>query len=189
MGRRVRKERGSSAEGTSAEGSSAEGSSAEGSSAEGIVLSPELVELLESGVSILVGTCDDELRPDACRGLGARVSADRRVVTVLLNDALAGRLRENLANGGRFALAFSRIFDHHSLQLKGRAVALRRGDAEDELTQQRYLVAFGEQISVAGMPRSVIQQVRISPCLAVDMVVDAVFDQTPGPRAGMEVAS
>lgn len=152
-------------------------------------MSPELAELLQSGVSILVGTCNHERRPEAARGLGARVSADGRVVTVLLNGALAARIRDDLADGGRIAVAFSRIYDHHSIQLKGRAVAVREGDANDQAIQQRYLVAFAEQLSIAGMPRSVVHQIRLAPCLAVDMVVDAIFDQTPGPRAGVEVAS
>ena len=170
-----------------------QGSSTEGSPPGGLALSSEQVELLESGVSILVGTCDANHRPETTRGLGVRVSADRRTVTVLLNAALANRVRADLAAdraaGGRIAVAFSRIFDHHSIQLKGRAVALRDGDGEDTLVQQRYLVAFAEQLSIAGLPRSVVQQIHLSPCLAVDVEVEAIFDQTPGPRAGVEVGS
>jgi hypothetical protein len=148
MGRRVRQGR---------------GSSAKASSPEGLVLSEELTELVESGVSILVGSCDADGRPEALRGLGARVSADRQRITVLLNGALAKRTRDNLADGGRLAVAFSRIYDHRTIQLKGRAVTLRDGSPEDEAIQQRYLVAFSEQVSVAGMPRSVVRHPRRGP--------------------------
>lgn len=164
-------------------------SSARGGTPDGPRLSDELVELVESGVSMLVGTCDAAGRPEAVRGLGARVSEDRRRVTVMLNAALAARTRDNLLEHGRLAVAFSRIFDHRTIQLKGHVVSIRDGDPGDHALQERYVVAFAEQVSLAGLPRSVVRNVRLEPCLVVELEVDALFEQTPGPRAGEALSS
>lgn len=147
-------------------------------------LEDEVVELIESGASIIVGTCNADLEPECARGLGARASADRRRLSVLLNGALSARMCDDLASTGRIAVAFSRIHDHHTIQVKGRVCGVRDGDPEDAALAERYLVAFGEQVSVAGLPRSVVQGIRRSPLLVVELAVEEIFDQTPGPTAG-----
>ncbi len=152
-------------------------------------LTEALVELLESGVSMAAGTCGAELEPECVRGLGAHVSPDRRRVTLLLNGALCERLRCHVADNPRIAVAFSRIHDHHTIQLKGRVLSIRDGDEDDEAAVARYLVAFAEQLALAGLPRSVVRQVRCCPCIALTLVVEEIFDQTPGPEAGRRLAA
>lgn len=155
-----------------------------GKEREAPLLTERLVELIESGVSIIVGTRDANLRPDSGRGLGARVSPDRRHITLLLNGDLCTRLRANIEDNGRIAVAFSRIHDHQSIQLKGRVTATRDGSPREVKAQGRYLIAFAEQLANAGFPRSVVRNVQYAPCFAVDVEVAEVFDQTPGPGAG-----
>jgi hypothetical protein len=87
------------------------------------------MDLVESGVSILVGTRDEQLRPVSVRGVGARVSSDRRSVTVYLPEATSQKPVENLRANGEIAVAFSRPFDNLAVQIKGRCsrVALAGG--------------------------------------------------------------
>jgi hypothetical protein len=147
-------------------------------------LSEELVDLVESGVSISVATRDAHLRPECQRVLGVEVGADRQSLTLLVNGALAGRMRANLEDNGHVAIIFSRIADHRAIQLKGTLRSMREGGAHEGAVQQRYLAAFGEQTAPVGLPRAVIRNIHVTPCLALDITIEALFLQTPGPEAG-----
>jgi hypothetical protein len=147
-------------------------------------LSEELVELMESGVSIMVGTRDARLRPWCVRAQGAVVGADRRHVTVFLPVATSERAVRDLEDNGRIALTFSRPFDHRTIQLKGRAVRVRAGTPQDRVRQERYRAALCEQLHVVGMSRAATRRLSFWPCHAVDVLVEASFEQTPGPSAG-----
>jgi hypothetical protein len=149
-----------------------------------LLLSEEIVEFVESGVSVLVGSRNAEMRPECIRGFGATVSKDRSRLAVYLTAELATRMRADLEENGRVAIAFSRFVDHKTLQLKGRVVALRAGTPDDHAAQQRYIAAFGEHLSIAGLPRSILRRVRLGTLLVVDLDVEEIYLQTPGPDAG-----
>lgn len=152
-----------------------------------LVLSPDVTEFLESGVSILVGSRDHDNKPECVRGLGAAVSPDRSSVKLFLHEDHAKRLCADFADNGRIAVAFSRFLDHKTLQLKGSVREVRNGTDADTVLQERYLSAFAEQISFAGLPASVLRRVRLSPAVVVAFDVEEIFQQTPGPDAGIRI--
>jgi len=154
-----------------------------------IVLGEALVEFLESGVSIVVGSRDANNRPECARGLGAKVGDDRRTLTLYLNHALSERMRGDFADNGRIAIGFSRIYDHRAVQLKGRVTGMRPATEQEHAIQERYLAAFSEQVSYAGLPRSVLRNVKLRPAMAIEIEVDELFHQTPGPGAGRRIES
>jgi len=43
---------------------------------------------------------------------------------------------------------------------------------------------FADVLDLVGVPRRITRSLARWPAFAVDVEVDAVFDQTPGPRAG-----
>ena len=151
-------------------------------------LSEELTEFIESGVSTIVGTRDAALRPCVMRASGAFVSEDREHLTVFLNQALAARTRQNLAQTGWIATTFSRPIDHRTLQVKGRVVELRPARAAERARIERYLAAFVEQLYCVGLPRALVRRLRVWPSLAVVIEATDVFSQTPGPGAGARIA-
>jgi hypothetical protein len=51
----------------------------------------ELLELVEGGASILVGTRDEALRPECLRAVGAELGADRSTLVVYVPSELAAR--------------------------------------------------------------------------------------------------
>ncbi|HSD86931.1 MAG TPA: hypothetical protein VLB44_05430, partial [Kofleriaceae bacterium] len=63
-----------------------------------VALPGDLVEFIESGVSMLVGTRDPQLGPECMRGGGATVARDRRSITLLLNERTGTRTIENVKN-------------------------------------------------------------------------------------------
>jgi hypothetical protein len=143
-----------------------------------------VVELIESGVSILVGTRDEKLRPATVRGVGARVDANRRQVTVFLPDATAGRAIRNLKSNGQIAVGFSRSYDHFSVQIKGRCTSVRLANKDERKFPAQYAIAFVENMYTVGLPRAVIKRLHHWPAWSVTFDVSDVFSQSPGPGAG-----
>lgn len=148
------------------------------------IVSEDLAELFESGVSILVGTRDASLVPEATRGCGAIVHPDRRRLTIFLPTSVAGRAVANLEDNGKIAVGFSRVLDHRTIQVKGKLEGTRPAtDAEREVIA-RYHVAYAEMIYMVGIPRARTRTMNVWPSVAITFEVTDIFHQTPGPGAG-----
>lgn len=152
-------------------------------------ISPELTELMESGVSILVGTRDAKLRPECVRAVGARIHAGGESLTVYLPEAVALRTLKNLDDNGQVAVTFSRPIDHRTIQVKGTCLGVRPAGEEDRLLQEDYLAALREQLQLVGLPRVVTRRMRWWPSVAVRVSVRELFQQTPGPQAGARLSA
>ena len=152
------------------------------------MISPELAEFLESGVSILVGTRDAELRPDCLRAIGARVGGKGQELSVFLPDGTIGRNLDHLRDNGRVAVCFSRPLDHRSMQLKGRVLSLAAADDSDRPWIDRYRNAFAQELAFLGLPQRVTYRMAHWPCWRLRFAVESIFVQTPGPGAGQPLA-
>lgn len=148
-----------------------------------------LVEFIESGVSILLGTRDDDLVPEAMRACGAVVDQTRTRLTVYAHTRVAERTLANLRANRQMAVTFSRAIDHHTVQLKGECVEMREADARDDAIVDAYKSRFVEQLYIVGMPRSITSRFCVRPAWALTLAIADIFVQTPGPGAGarMEV--
>lgn len=149
----------------------------------GRTIPESLVAYLESGVSVMVGTRNRELRPTAMRAAGARVHADGRTLDVYLPLVTADRAIADVRESGRAAISFSRPIDHLSVQLKGRA-RVREGGEPDRAAVSAYLSAFAEQLELVGLPRVLVERLTIWPAAVLEVEVESLFTQTPGPTAG-----
>lgn len=144
----------------------------------------DLVAFLESGISVLVGTRDARLVPEATRAVGARVEGGRAELTVLLPAATSAAALANLRDNGRIAVCFSRAFDHRAVQVKGRAVEVRDAEASDRALVERYRAALADEWGRVGVPPRATLRLAHWPCVAVRLRVEGIFLQTPGPGAG-----
>lgn len=143
----------------------------------------EVFELIRGGAPMAVATADAERRPSCLRGLGADPGPGR-TLTVYVNATLAGRMRADLEVNPRIAVTLSRLPDLRSIQLKGVVRAVRPATAHDHAIRARYLEALAEQLSLAGLPRSLVRRVVAEPCLAIELEAQELFEQTPGAGAG-----
>lgn len=148
------------------------------------MISADLAPLLESGVSILVGTRDANLVSECTRGLGARVDAGGAELTTFVSEPLAGRTLENVADNGRIAVCFTRPIDHYSIQVKGRVIEVREASAEELLLVDRYRAAIARTLAEIGLPTRFTMRIASRPCWAVRLAPETMFVQTPGPGAG-----
>lgn len=148
------------------------------------MIGAELQQFLESGVSVLVGTRDRMLVPEAVRGFGLQVVADGRELDVYLPEAWAERTLANLADNRRVAVSVARPEDHRSVQVKGAMIAIREAGAPERAALERYRDALIANFSVIGYPPRLFHRLNVWPCRVVRMRVESLYEQTPGPRAG-----
>lgn len=144
----------------------------------------ELAEFLESGLSVIVGTRDRRLVPEATRGFGLRVEADGRELAVFLPRAWNARTFSNLRDNGRIAVSVSRPEDHRSVQVKGRLLELREAIDEDRDAIERYRERLVPSWGFVGIPPDATRRVAAWPCDVARIAVESLFEQTPGPLAG-----
>jgi hypothetical protein len=151
------------------------------------VIETEVAELLESPCSLLVGTVDGHGRPDATRGWSAQLLGPDRLRLLVATEAR--RAIANLADGGRLALTTTHFVTMVSWQLKGRATLVEEATAADRIRFDAFCAGCLEILAPLHMvSEETIARITPAGVVAVEMVVEQVFDQTPGPGAGARIA-
>ena len=143
-----------------------------------------LVELLEGGVSVLLGTRDENHRPEVARAVGASISKDRAEVTIYLHEVWGAKALANLRANGELAVGFSRPYDNLAIQLKGKCTRFVPSTESDRGVVDRYHGSYSEALYMVGFPRSLTRRFRMWPATGVTFAVRDIFVQTPGPEAG-----
>lgn len=146
-----------------------------------------IVDLLQTGVSVVVGTRDADLTPECTRAWGIRVEPDRRRVTIFLTDAVSGQTLANLRENGRIAISCTRPTDHEACQLKGRLRTIRPATERDRDRITAWHREFVAEIVAIGVPQETAEAWITGPALAVEIDVTDVFQQTPGPGTGEKI--
>lgn len=144
---------------------------------------------MESGVSIIVGTRDAALRPEAMRAMGFRVASDLKGGTLFLPCGTAEKTILNLGSVPLLAVTFSETTTHRTVQVKGRARRVREAREDERPWVERYLQAFAAELEVVGMPRRLSSRLNHWPAWAIELEASDLFVQTPGPRAGTRLTA
>ena len=150
-------------------------------------LNPELIALIDSGVSVIVASRDPQLRPSLMRGMGSRISADGCLITVFLRPSQSQVLLADLQAGGPIAVVFSHPPTNRTVQLKASGVRIRAVEPSDQAALRRYRVVMQNNLGQLGfVPDYVAAAFSVLPgdLVAVEFTPEAAFDQTPGARAG-----
>lgn len=152
------------------------------------LISKELADFLESGLSFTVATRDDELLATGIRAWAARVHDDRGAVTLYLHKPAATATLRNLKFHGEMAVCIDRPSDNCACQLKGRFLAVRPARAGERREVERQAAGFLAELEAIGIPRAMTAGWAHWPCVAVDMQVTEIYEQTPGPGTGGPLA-
>ena len=146
-----------------------------------------IVELLQTGVSVVVGTRDAGLMPECTRAWGIRIGKDHRSVTIFLTEAISQKTLENLRENGQVAISCTRPTDHVACQLKGRLRSVRPAISRDYQHSKNWHREFIGELIAIGVPACLPEAWITEPAVAVDIDVMDVFHQTPGPGTGEKV--
>lgn len=147
-----------------------------------------IVQLLQTGVSVMVGTRDASLMPECTRAWGIHVGTDRGTVTVLLSESIAGKTLDNLRENGMIAVTCTRPTDHITCQLKGKVRSMKSVNSAQQKMSRQWHHEFVAELKAIGVPSALGEAWIVEPTIAVEMAVTDVFDQTPGPGAGKRIA-
>ena len=146
-----------------------------------------IVDLLKTGVSVLVGTRDASRIPECTRAWGVHVGADRGTVKIFLSETFAGKTLDNLRENGMIAVSCTRPTDHITCQVKGRVQWIKPMTSAERELSRRWHREFMAELQAIGVPAELSDGWIAEPTVAVEIAVIEVFDQTPGPGAGRKV--
>jgi hypothetical protein len=146
-----------------------------------------IVHLLQTGVSVMVGTRDASLMPECTRAWGIQIGADRGAVTIFLSESFAGKTIENLRGNGKIAVTCTRPTDHTTCQLKGQVSRITPASSSHRDASRRWHRDFVAELRAIGVPTKLSEAWIVEPSVAVEIAVTEVFDQTPGPGAGRKI--
>src|SRR5947209_10981177 len=139
----------------------------------------------DEGMSIFVGTVGSDGRPAGCRGIAVTSPDQLKTVTVYVPMATSRDVLTNIAANKRLAIVGTYPPDHSTMQLKGTTTAVRlASDDEAEFLHYR-IERFADILHAIGIPRRNARAINHWPAFAIAMKVDEIFEQTPGPNAGM----
>ena len=141
----------------------------------------------DGGTSVLVGSADTNAVPACCRGIAVSTDATLTRAVVYVPVATSRDVVANAATTRKLAVMITRVVEHVGVQLKGTVEAIRMAGDDEAPFVRRRLNQFADVLDGIGLPRRIFRSVSHWPAFAVELKVDEVFDQTPGPRAGASI--
>ena len=152
-----------------------------------MMIDAELASFMESTVMIIIGTCDDALRPQIGRAAGAIVDRATGGVDLIVSNWQWPETIANVGRNGRLAVTFARPSDYVSYQVKGRATVIPTSAAH-RACAARYVEAMTAILVGNGL------DVRVTTPWLVDrepaalrLAAEMIFVQTPGDKAGQRL--
>ena len=151
------------------------------------MVSDRLRKSVAPGRSIIVATADADGVPTACRGIALKTDNDFETVTLYVPVATSHETMANIATTRRIAIGSSEIATHETVQIKGLTRGVRLAPPSDESFVRERLEALAATLGDIGLPRRVTRSFTHWPAFAIDVSIEEVFDQTPGPKAGTPI--
>jgi hypothetical protein len=152
------------------------------------VLDAEHVAFLaRAGISSAVAARDDANQPSVAKGLGVRVSADRRLVEVFVDTERAAPVLRDLRAGSPVAVVCSEPASHRTIQLKGERARIEEAAADDLAFVAGKVQGVIAHIAPLGYKADALRvYFSFTPAALAKVVFApvAAFLQTPGPGAG-----
>jgi hypothetical protein len=140
--------------------------------------------ILETGAGLVVGTVSTDGVPRADRAWAASVVDAERSRIRFVMSADHPDVVDNLQSG-RVALTGAEVTTYQSVQVKGRPVVVEAPTVADvELARLQSETFFDAVHRTDGNPIEALRRMLPLEMVAVEMIVEESFDQTPGPAAG-----
>jgi hypothetical protein len=151
----------------------------------GAVTEGSAAELLADRYVLVVALVSHDLRPYATRGWGLTVLPDRPAqLRLVLSSHDGPQLNEGHASRA-IALTAADPRTLHAVQFKGRAGLAAPATSDDLAAVVRFCESFFAVVQeVDGRDRRLLERLIPDDFVACTVVIDELYDQTPGPGAG-----
>ncbi len=153
------------------------------------LLTPDLVALAQSGVSVTLATCEAAGCPIVGLGVGCRIGPDG-ILRIFLCRAANATLLAAVAAGGPIAVTFTGAPDHRAFQVKAVSATVTEALSGDLPEIERQCAVLADGLVEIGFSRELAKgYVAHDPddIVALELRPQKVFTQTPGPGAGAEL--
>lgn len=154
-----------------------------------VSLSDEIVDFIESGVSIIVGVVGADGRARGGRALASRVLAGGAIRLIYPAEGNSA-ISDTAQSGGPIAVTFSAPMSHRTIQLKAMSTRAEELEAEDLKSLTHQTDAFASVLRAIGYGPSFVRtfcQRRSQSVCVLSFSPNAAFEQTPGPGAGRKL--
>lgn len=152
------------------------------------LLSDDLISFLDGPNSVMMATQNGSLKPTSTRALTLECVPGQDRVKVWLPSAVAERALADVRVDKRIAVGCSRASSHQTFQLKGHVVNVRTLPDEIRPELTRRFALFAQECEQVGLPRRLLERVVIWPAVEIEVAVQEIYDQRPGPGAGERCA-
>jgi hypothetical protein len=153
------------------------------------MIDPQLAQFLQEGLGIHLGTRNEALEPNGARAVAIKVDDDGLYVTVFMAKVASERLMPNLKSNGQAAVTVARPIDERACQLKGTFVSARPAKSSERPFVMQQWEGLLKYLEAIGIPRKGTENWITWPAVAIRLRVTALFDQTPGAKAGTPLSS
>lgn len=143
---------------------------------------------MDDGVSVVLATADADGIPSCCRAVAITSRDEFETLTIYVPAATAQETIANVATTRRVAVSATRPLSHQSVQVKGITRGVRLAPAADEAFVRAKFDSFAAVLDQIGLPRRRARSIAQWPAFAIDITIEEIFDQTPGPKAGSAIA-
>ena len=152
------------------------------------MFSSDVMSILEAGTSLIVGTVGADGEPRATRAFALTVIDDAAPAVRVVPSADDPVVLEHLATGA-IAVTAADVRTLRSVQLKGRITRVEPSTDDDARMVEEHSSAFFQAIhDTDGHDLEISRRLLPLATISIVMVVDELYDQTPGPGAGGPVA-
>ncbi|QHT68643.1 hypothetical protein GXP67_19335 [Rhodocytophaga rosea] len=153
-------------------------------------LNDNLISCIESAAaSVWLCNTNEQLETDMVRVLGVQVDADRRHLTVYIPESYGADVIRNLSVTDKITFLTAIIFTYESYQVKGTYISHRASTEEEIKYQKAYMDDFAKALQKQGLSREKAYKAYFrQPCIALRMVAEEVYEQTPRKGTGERLA-
>jgi hypothetical protein len=148
------------------------------------MIDTQLAAFLQEGVGIHIATRNPALQPNGARAVAVTVEPDGEHLVVYVARVAAARILADLEANGQAAVGFGRPVDDRACQVKGVFVGARDATEDERPKVLAQWDGFLDSLEKIGIPRAATRTWVTWPAVAIRLRANALFNQTPGPKAG-----
>lgn len=151
-----------------------------------ILLPDDVLDFIQSGVSVIVGVVGPDGRAQAGRALASRVVGGGAIRLMYPAEGNAA-ITTSAQSRGPIAVTYSAPISHRTIQVKAASSRPEQLEPEDRISLESQVDAFAGVLRALGFPPPFVKSFcdnRSKSICVLSFVPQEAYEQTPGPGAG-----